>query len=151
MLLRQSVLAVNVVSHPVGLLRFPLRRNSTFQSAPRAVSITKISPLRLKAMPFATSDGIQCVGSSARNGHVLCPGAMSRMSAPRHQLRGTDLRVRHRLYPEYFLAIDRRGGCTVGSRTGYLPNPSLARGSVARPEITAPVKSDPLVPGTPEA
>src|SRR6266478_4567289 len=54
MLLRQSVLGVNVVSHPVGLLRFPYRSNSIFHNAPRAVSILKRSPFLLKTKPFAT-------------------------------------------------------------------------------------------------
>src|SRR5262249_4075552 len=48
------VLGVNVVSHPVGLLRFPYRSNFIFHNAPRAVSITNMSPSRLKAMPLAT-------------------------------------------------------------------------------------------------
>src|SRR6266568_949094 len=45
---------MNVVSQPVGLLRFPFRSNSIFQSAPRAVSILKRSPFLLKAKPLAT-------------------------------------------------------------------------------------------------
>src|SRR4030095_6778390 len=53
-LLRQSVLGVNVVAQPVGLLSFPYRSNSIFHNAPRAVSILKRTPSLLNAKPFAT-------------------------------------------------------------------------------------------------
>src|SRR5215510_9939828 len=97
MLLRQSVLGVNVVSHPVGLLRFPYRSNSIFHNAPRAVSILKRSPFLLKAKPFATSGwepsaqgGPGGVGQPTRLRAafrvvavtVIKPGGRSRISRP---------------------------------------------------------------------
>src|SRR5262249_24500506 len=84
MLLRQSVFSVNVVSQPVGLLRFPYSSNSIFHSAPRAVSILNKSPLLLKAKPFATSGwepnklaALRVVGVT-----VIVPGGRSRISRP---------------------------------------------------------------------
>src|SRR5262249_7831360 len=84
MLLRQSVLGVNVVSHPVGLLSFPYRSNSIFHNAPRAVSILKRSPFLLKAKPFATSGwepnmlaALRVVGVT-----IIVPGGRSRISRP---------------------------------------------------------------------
>src|SRR5262245_15949981 len=84
MLLRQSVLGVNVVSHPVGLLRFPYSSNSIFHNAPRAVSILKRSPFLLKAKPFATSGWEPNVLAALRvvGVTVIVPGGRSRMSRP---------------------------------------------------------------------
>ena len=51
---RQRVSAGYVVSQPTGLVTRPVPSSRTFHSAPRAVSATTRSPLRVTTIPLAT-------------------------------------------------------------------------------------------------
>src|SRR4029077_8065897 len=155
MLLRQSVLAVNVVSQPVGLLRVPLRLNSTFQSAPRAVSITKRSPLRLKARPLATRGWEPNVLAALRvvGVTVIVPGGRSRMSRPTPP---TPLASRLTSFDIGWMR-NTSTQLTGGEAVQLAPGPVIFQ-TLPWPVVPSPVqrfpcrsKATPLVPGTPAA
>ena len=147
--------AVNVVSQPVGLLRFPCRSNSIFQSAPRAVSILKRSPFLLKAKPFATSGwepraqgvvngaGQTVLSAALRVVGVtnIVPGGKARMSRPTPPTPAVEIHfIRHRLDTKNFFAVNSRRGSAVGSGAGDFPNPSLTGNPIAGPQVSLLVK-----------
>src|SRR5207249_5346074 len=57
--------------------------------------------------------------------------------------------IRHWLDAKYLLAVNGGGGSAVGSGAAYLPDPSLACGSVTCPEVAAAVKSQSVGSGNP--